>query len=110
VAGAICGSAQIVTDIGVGSDDWLGIWELRFIRRAMLLRFGNQVTTLKPCWPLPLPTTSESTKWAFMQARSGRTTLRVNIDASTAERHISFRTQIAKSALTKTRVSPIISF
>jgi len=31
VAGAICGSAQIVTDIGVGSDDWLGFFtaELR---------------------------------------------------------------------------------
>jgi len=26
VAGAICGSAQIVTDIRIGSDDWLALF------------------------------------------------------------------------------------
>jgi len=45
VAGAICGSAQIVTDIGVGSDDWLAIF-LRPLSVRGVKNFGEYESKL----------------------------------------------------------------
>ena len=47
MAGAICGSAQIVTDIGVGSDGWFGLFILSRKKRS---QFYSEVGDEEQIW------------------------------------------------------------